>query len=168
MNDIRIAMGTLLICFGLCVIGSNYIRQIRNWLNCQKGIGKRSSPTIMLGPLCYILGYAILPAAFSYLIFSVFLFDRDTLILVLRLPSLFKALCQGENLDNTGPYTSSWLRRPAACKGHLYVSPMLSNKRNKEVRDLRFLFAGYNWNAFLKGATFAVGSLELISLLGYQ
>lgn len=118
MNDIRVAMGTLLICFGLCVIGGNYIRQIRNWLNCQKGIGKRSSPTIMLGPLCCILGYAILPAAFSYLIFLVFLFDRDTLILVLRLPSLLKALCQGENVDNTEPYTSNWLRWPPACKVH--------------------------------------------------
>jgi hypothetical protein len=107
MDDIRIAMGMPLICFGLYVISCNYITQIRNWFHYQSGIRKCSPPTIILGPLCCILGYAILPVAFSYFIFLVFLFDRDTLIVVLRLPSLFKALCQEGSLDNTGPYTSS-------------------------------------------------------------
>ena len=91
MEVLRYFFGGALLLFGVFVVVTNYVRQISN-IRKSKISGRWSSPAPIVGPLLFILGYAALPVEFSKWVFLVIVIDPDTVITVLALPSLVKAL----------------------------------------------------------------------------
>ena len=91
MEVLRYLFGGALLLFGIFVVVSNYVRQISNIRTRRKG-GKWSSPAPIVGPLFIIVGYAVLPVGFSNWIFLAVVLDPDTVITVIGLPSLIRAL----------------------------------------------------------------------------
>jgi len=81
-------LGGALAVYGLLIIAINYIRQISNFTNKNKEDYQWSSPKPIIGPLCLILGYFILPVEFSKWIFWVLLLDPDTLMIIISIPYL--------------------------------------------------------------------------------
>jgi len=89
---LRYVFGVALLLFGSFIILTNYARQISNYRNSKKENGRWSSPAPLIGPLFVIVGYSILPLEFSSWIFLVIVLDPDTVITILGLPHLIKAL----------------------------------------------------------------------------
>ena len=87
MGYVRAIIGIILILFGAYIIILNFIRQFNN---AKKKDGKYSSPAPFIGPLCIVIGYAILPIKFSWLIFLAFVIDPDTIIIIASIPFLIK------------------------------------------------------------------------------
>ncbi len=91
MEVLRDLFGGVLLLFGIFIVVSNYVRQISNFRNRKKD-GHWSSPAPILGPLFIIIGYSALPIEFSWWIFLAVILDPDTVITVIGLPHLIKAL----------------------------------------------------------------------------
>lgn len=91
MEVLRYLFGGALLLFGAFVVVTNYVRQISN-IRKSKISGRWSSPAPIVGPLFFIVGYAALPVEFSKWVFLVIVIDPDTVITVLALPALVKAL----------------------------------------------------------------------------
>ena len=91
MEVLRYLFGGVLLLFGIFIVVSNYVRQISNFRNRKKD-GHWSSPAPILGPLFIIIGYSALPIDFSRWIFLAVILDPDTVITIIGLPHLIKAL----------------------------------------------------------------------------
>ena len=91
MEALRFVLGGALLLFGVFIVATNYVRQLANFRAGKRG-GNGSSPAPFIGPLFIVVGYAALPVGFSGWIFLAFLVDPDTLITVLGLPALIRAL----------------------------------------------------------------------------
>ena len=92
MELMKYIFGGALLLFGLFIVVTNYARQISNYRNSKKENGRQSSPAPLVGPLFIIIGYLILPFEFSGWIFLVIALDPDTVITILGIPHLIKAL----------------------------------------------------------------------------
>ena len=90
MEVLRFIFGGVLLLFGIFIVITNYVRQISNFRNRNKG-GHWSSPAPFVGPVFIIVGYAALPIEFSNWIFLAFILDPDTVVTVIGLPFLIKA-----------------------------------------------------------------------------
>ena len=88
---LRYLFAGALILFGLFIVIANYVRLITNYRNRKKD-GHWSSPAPIIGPLFVIIGYSVLPLEFSNWIFLAVILDPDTVITVIGLPHLVKAL----------------------------------------------------------------------------
>jgi len=88
---LRLVFASALLLFGVFIVVTNYVRQIANLRNRKKE-GRWSSPAPFVGPLFIIIGYSALPLEFSKWIFLAFVLDPDTVITVMGLPHLIKAL----------------------------------------------------------------------------
>lgn len=89
---VLIIAGSFFLLFGIFIILSNYIRQIKNYQNQNKEDAKYSSPAPFVGPVFVIIGYSALPLEFSNLIFFIIVLDPDTLLILFSLPYFFKGL----------------------------------------------------------------------------
>lgn len=92
MELLKYLIGGSLHLFGLFIVFASYVRQITNYRNRNKEDAPYSSPAPIVGPLFIIVGYMALPFEFSNWIFLVILLDPDTLITLVGLPYLIKAL----------------------------------------------------------------------------
>ena len=88
---LRYLFAGALLLFGLFIVVTNYVRLIANYRNRKEG-GRWSSPAPIVGPLIIIVGYSLLPFEFSNWIFLAIILDPDTVITVIGLPHLIKAL----------------------------------------------------------------------------
>jgi hypothetical protein len=88
---LRLVLASALLLFGLFIVITNYVRQIANFRNGKKE-GHWSSPAPIVGPLFIIVGYSALPFEFSNWIFLAVVLDPDTVITVISLPYLIRAL----------------------------------------------------------------------------
>ena len=88
---LRYLLAGALLLFGLFIVVTNYVRLIANYRNRKEG-GHWSSPAPIVGPLFIIVGYSVLPFEFSNWIFLAIILDPDTVITVIGLPHLIKAL----------------------------------------------------------------------------
>ena len=91
MEILRYLFGGALLLLGILIVITNYVRQISNYRN-RKENDHWSSPAPLVGPLFIIVGYATLPIEFSKWIFLAILLDPDTVVTVIGLPHLVKAL----------------------------------------------------------------------------
>ena len=92
MEFLKYLIGGSLLLFGLFIIFASYVRQVANYRNRNKVDAPYSSPAPIVGPLFIIVGYMALPFEFSNWIFLVIFLDPDTLITLVGLPYLIKAL----------------------------------------------------------------------------
>jgi hypothetical protein len=92
MELAKYILGGALLLFGLFIVVTNYARQISNFRSGKKENGRWSSPAPLVGPLFTIIGYLILPFEFSGWILLVIVLDPDTVITILGIPYLIKAL----------------------------------------------------------------------------
>jgi len=88
---LRYLFAGALLLFGLFIVVTNYVRLIANYRNRKKD-GHWSSAAPIVGPLFIIVGYSLLPFEFTNWIFLAFILDPDTVITVIGLPHLIKAL----------------------------------------------------------------------------
>ena len=91
MEMLRYLFAGALLLFGLFIVVTNYVRLTANYRNRKKD-GHWSSPAPIVGPLFIIVGYSLLPFEFTNWIFLAFILDPDTVITVIGLPHLIKAL----------------------------------------------------------------------------
>lgn len=91
MDILRYVFGGLFFIFGAFIVLVNYARQISNFHNRKKD-GHWSSPVPIMGPLLIVIGYSALPIEFSKWVFLAFVLDPDTVIAVISLPFLIRAL----------------------------------------------------------------------------
>lgn len=73
---------------GLLIVFASYVRQITNFRNRNNPDAGWSSPAPFVGPIFVVAGYSLLPFAFSWWIFIVFVLDPDTIITVISIPRL--------------------------------------------------------------------------------
>ncbi len=92
MELLKHFFGGALLLFGLFIVLASYVRQITNFRNRKKENGKWSSPAPFVGPVFVVVGYAALPFEFTPWIFLIIVLDPDTLITIVGLPYLIKAL----------------------------------------------------------------------------
>ena len=92
MELLKHLFGGALLLFGLFIVLTSYVRQITNFRNRKRENGKWSSPAPFVGPVFVVVGYAALPFEFTPWIFLIFVLDPDTLITIVGLPYLIKAL----------------------------------------------------------------------------
>ena len=88
---LRYLFAGALLLFGLFIVVTNYVRLIANYRNRKKD-GRWSSAAPIVGPLFIIVGCSLLPFEFTNWIFLAFILDPDTVITVIGLPHLIKAL----------------------------------------------------------------------------
>jgi hypothetical protein len=74
--------GTVFLLIGSLIMFAKYVRQISNYRNRNKQGRRWSSPVPFIGPVLVILGNFALPIVF----------DPDTVVTILSIPYLFKAL----------------------------------------------------------------------------
>ena len=91
MEILRCLFAGFLLLFGLFIVATNYVRLVANYRN-RKRDGHWSSPAPIVGPLFIIVGYSLLPFEFSNWVFLAIILDPDTVITVIGLPHLIKAL----------------------------------------------------------------------------
>jgi hypothetical protein len=84
--------GTVFLLIGSLIMFASYVRQISNYRNRYRQGRRWSSPAPFIGPVLVILGNFALPIEFSKWILLVIVFDPDTVVTILSIPYLFKAL----------------------------------------------------------------------------
>jgi len=92
MDIFRFVLGGVFLLAGALIVLASYVRQISNCLNRYKKDWRYSSPAPFIGPMLIILGYFALPIEFSIWIFLILLLDPDTVIAILSIPHLIKAI----------------------------------------------------------------------------
>ena len=85
-------LGSVFLLAGSFIVLANYVRKIANYRNRNSEDRSWSSPAPFIGPVFIILGHLTLPIEFSKWVFLAVIVDPDTVIVVLSISSLFKAL----------------------------------------------------------------------------
>ena len=85
MDFILSILGIASLAFGSFVIVCSYLRQAKNFKNRDNPEAPHSSPAPFVGPLFVIAGLATMSVELSPWIILLFLFDPDTLIVVVGL-----------------------------------------------------------------------------------
>lgn len=80
--------GGAFLLLGFLIIFSSYVRQVTNFRNRNNENGQWSSPVPFMGPVLVVVGYWLLPIAFSRWIFLVIVLDPDTMVVLLSIPYL--------------------------------------------------------------------------------
>jgi hypothetical protein len=88
MEYVKYISGGTVLFFGVSILLLNCGRQISNYRHRSDEEVGWSSPVPVIGPLLCVFGYKLLPIEFNYNVFWVFVFDADTVFVIMAVPVL--------------------------------------------------------------------------------